>query len=200
MRRARRRSARRRREPPDDEPRAEPTAAADRVRVRAAARLRRRRRHGAPRRGHAAGDGTRRARPAARRPGAGEPGVPHGRAARPGRHPARHARRRARRHRSRTCSPPTLPSCRTSTGGSTRRATPAPRVTCPTLRARVHGRRGRWPPGGIVTYAADRLYEEVAYVAYHFTGRSTSSSTWSTRPPPLRREIQSLAARGRSEN
>ena len=24
------------------------------------------------------------------------------------------------------------------------------------------------PPGGIVTYAADRLYEEVAYVAYHF--------------------------------
>jgi hypothetical protein len=30
------------------------------------------------------------------------------------------------------------------------------------------GRSGRWSPGGIVTYAADRLYEEVAYVAYHF--------------------------------
>ena len=29
-------------------------------------------------------------------------------------------------------------------------------------------RRGRWFAGGILTYAADRLYEEVAYVAYHF--------------------------------
>ena len=41
-------------------------------------------------------------------------------------------------------------------------------VTCPTCDARVHGRRRGWAPGGIVTYAADRLYEEVAYVAYHF--------------------------------
>ena len=28
--------------------------------------------------------------------------------------------------------------------------------------------RGRWFVGGILTYATDRLYEEVAYVAYHF--------------------------------
>ncbi len=41
-------------------------------------------------------------------------------------------------------------------------------VTCPTCQHAVHGRCGRWSPGGIVTYAADRLYEEVAYVAYHF--------------------------------
>ena len=38
----------------------------------------------------------------------------------------------------------------------------------PGLRPRVRGRPRRWAPGGIVTYAADRLYEEVAYVAYHF--------------------------------
>ncbi len=29
------------------------------------------------------------------------------------------------------------------------------------------GDRGR-PGGGVLTYAADRLFEEVAYVAYHF--------------------------------
>jgi hypothetical protein len=28
-------------------------------------------------------------------------------------------------------------------------------------------RRRRGAPGGILTYAADRLYEEVAYVAYY---------------------------------
>ena len=38
----------------------------------------------------------------------------------------------------------------------------------PGVPARVRGRHGRWSPGGIVTYAADRLYEEAAYVAYHF--------------------------------
>ena len=38
----------------------------------------------------------------------------------------------------------------------------------PILQPRVRGRRGRWSPGGSVTYATDRLYEEVAYVAYHF--------------------------------
>jgi hypothetical protein len=32
----------------------------------------------------------------------------------------------------------------------------------------VRGRCGRWFVGGILTYAANRLYEEVAYVAYHF--------------------------------
>ena len=44
----------------------------------------------------------------------------------------------------------------------------------PGLPPRVRGRPGRWSPGGIVTYAADRLYEEVAYVAYHFHWRSTT--------------------------
>ena len=34
-------------------------------------------------------------------------------------------------HRSRACSPPTWPSSRTSTGGSTRRAPPRSRSTCP---------------------------------------------------------------------
>lgn len=32
------------------------------------------------------------------------------------------------------------------------------------LRRRPFGRA----PGGILTYASDRLYQEVAYVAYHF--------------------------------
>ena len=37
------------------------------------------------------------------------------------------------------------------------------------LQAPVHGRHGRWSPGGsVTTYATDRLFEEVAYVAYHF--------------------------------
>ena len=142
--------------------------AADRVRVRAAARVRRRRRHGAPRRRDAAGDGPRRAGAAARRPGPGEPGVPDGRAARPGDHPARHASTTCTPASSRTCSPRTWRSCRTCTGGSTRRATPARAVTCPECEHEFDGRRRRWAPGGIVTYAPDRLYEEVAYVAYHF--------------------------------
>jgi hypothetical protein len=34
--------------------------------------------------------------------------------------------------------------------------------------SRVPGRDRRRPVGGILTYAADRLFEEVAYVAYHF--------------------------------
>ena len=33
--------------------------------------------------------------------------------------------------------------------------------------APVPDRRRRRTPGGILTYAADRLYEEVAYVAYY---------------------------------
>ena len=41
-------------------------------------------------------------------------------------------------------------------------------VTCPECEHRVRRRPRRWAPGGIVTYAPDRLYEEVAYVAYHF--------------------------------
>ena len=41
-------------------------------------------------------------------------------------------------------------------------------VTCPSCQHEFARRRRRWAPGGIVTYAADRLYEEVAYVAYHF--------------------------------
>ena len=36
------------------------------------------------------------------------------------------------------------------------------------MRSPLRDRRGRWAPGGILTYAAGRLYEEVAYVAYHF--------------------------------
>jgi hypothetical protein len=34
--------------------------------------------------------------------------------------------------------------------------------------APVRRRPGRRAPGGILTYAADRIYTEVAYVAYHF--------------------------------
>ncbi|WP_104479728.1 DUF6760 family protein [Actinokineospora auranticolor] len=37
----------------------------------------------------------------------------------------------------------------------------------PGLRGGHRGRCGRWCPGGILTYAADRLWEEVAYVAYY---------------------------------
>ncbi|KOU65092.1 hypothetical protein ADK55_06900 [Streptomyces sp. WM4235] len=32
----------------------------------------------------------------------------------------------------------------------------------------LRGGARREPPGGIVTYATDRLHEEIAYVAYHF--------------------------------
>ncbi|GAA2040274.1 DUF6760 family protein [Polymorphospora rubra] len=35
------------------------------------------------------------------------------------------------------------------------------------MRGPVRGRRGRGTAGGILTYAADRLWEEVAYVAHH---------------------------------
>lgn len=35
------------------------------------------------------------------------------------------------------------------------------------MQASVHRRHGRWSPGGVVTYATDRLFEEIAYVAYH---------------------------------
>ncbi|GAB7103182.1 hypothetical protein JCM4814A_14960 [Streptomyces phaeofaciens JCM 4814] len=38
----------------------------------------------------------------------------------------------------------------------------------PALRGALRGGTGREPPGGIVTYATDRLHEEIAYVAYHF--------------------------------
>ena len=31
----------------------------------------------------------------------------------------------------------------------------------------LRGRRVRGPPGGIETYAVDRLYAEIAYVAYY---------------------------------
>jgi len=37
----------------------------------------------------------------------------------------------------------------------------------PVLLPPVRSRRVRWAPGGIETYATDRLYEEVAYVAYY---------------------------------
>lgn len=36
------------------------------------------------------------------------------------------------------------------------------------LSTRFCRRHCRWPPGGIATYAAERLYEEVAYIAFHF--------------------------------
>jgi hypothetical protein len=38
----------------------------------------------------------------------------------------------------------------------------------PGLRLVLRGGPRRQPPGGIVTYGADRIYEEAAYVAYHF--------------------------------
>ena len=98
---------------------------ADGVRVRAAPRLRRRRRHGAPRRRDAPGDRPRRAGPAARRPRPGEPGLPHRRPARPRDHPDRARSPTCTPASSRSCSRPTSRSCRTSTDGSTPRATPA---------------------------------------------------------------------------
>src|SRR5271165_2266104 len=66
----------------------------------------------------------------------------------------------------RISSPPTWPSCRISTAGSTPRVMPAPPSrarlaatsspsTCPAA---------AW---GIAVYAADRLQKEVAYLAYH---------------------------------
>jgi hypothetical protein len=36
------------------------------------------------------------------------------------------------------------------------------------MQPRVQRRHRREPPGGILTCATDRLYEEIAYVAYHF--------------------------------
>ena len=47
---------------------------------------------------------------------------------------------------------------------------PHPRGGAPARTASTSSRStsSRWAPGGIVTYATDRLYEEVAYVAYHF--------------------------------
>ena len=35
------------------------------------------------------------------------------------------------------------------------------------MRASLRGRRLRRAPGGILTYATDRLYAEIAYVAYY---------------------------------
>lgn len=35
------------------------------------------------------------------------------------------------------------------------------------MRPQVRGRHGG-KPGGIVSYPLDRLYQEVAYIAYHF--------------------------------
>ena len=52
---------------------------------------------------------------------------------------------------------------RINTEGHTRAS-----VTCPACQHDFAVDLRRWSPGGIVTYAADRLYEEVAYVAYHF--------------------------------
>ena len=51
---------------------------------------------------------------------------------------------------------------RVNTEGHTRAA-----VTCPACEHRFAVDVSGWAPGGIVTYAADRLYEEVAYVAYY---------------------------------
>jgi hypothetical protein len=36
------------------------------------------------------------------------------------------------------------------------------------MQGALRGRLDRWSPGGILTYTADRLYEEIGYVAYHF--------------------------------
>ena len=89
--------------------------------------LRRRRRRPAPAGRHAPGHGPRRAGPAARRPGPGEPGLPHRRPAGPGASPGWGRSPTSTPAWWRTCSPPTSPSSRTSTAGSTRRATPGPR-------------------------------------------------------------------------
>ena len=59
----------------------------------------------------------------------------------------------------------------------------------PGVRAPVRGRPRGWAPGGIVTYAADRIYEEVAYVAYHFH--------WSLDEHPRPRTRRAAALRGR---
>jgi Family of unknown function (DUF6760) len=36
------------------------------------------------------------------------------------------------------------------------------------MRPPVRGRSRRWSPGGVVTWPEGRLFEEIAYVAYHF--------------------------------
>jgi hypothetical protein len=36
------------------------------------------------------------------------------------------------------------------------------------MRAQISGRHRRWPIGGILSYPLERLYQEVAYIAYHF--------------------------------
>src|SRR5690606_3204684 len=141
--------------------------AAHGVRLRAAARVPRRRRRAPPVRHHAPRHGTRRAAPAVRRPGAGERGVHHRRPARAGHHPARHPGLGGRRGRGehvrlgRRVPPGPLPADQRR--GAHPRGGDVPGV-CPP----VHPRHLRWPPGGIVTYAPESIYEEVAYVAYHF--------------------------------
>ena len=52
---------------------------------------------------------------------------------------------------------------RVNTEGHTRAAVAVSVVPAP-----VRRRRLRRAPGGIVTYATDRLYEEISYLAYHF--------------------------------
>lgn len=37
----------------------------------------------------------------------------------------------------------------------------------PGLQARVRGRHGDWP-GGVLSYPLEKIYQEVAYIAYHF--------------------------------
>ena len=38
----------------------------------------------------------------------------------------------------------------------------------PGLQPRLRGGYGVWPGGGIISYPLDKLYQEVAYIAYHF--------------------------------
>ena len=36
------------------------------------------------------------------------------------------------------------------------------------MQRKVHGRYGRWEPGGILISSPERLWEEISYIAYHF--------------------------------
>ena len=107
--------------------------------------------------------------PAARSAGPGERGVPDGHPALPGRSPGSGRLRAGQpgRHRGDVRLRPGLPPGPLPAGqpgghvaGGGRPARPA------TTSSRSRSAGGT--PGGIVTYATDRLFEEVAYVAYHF--------------------------------
>jgi hypothetical protein len=61
----------------------------------------------------------------------------------------------------------------------------------PLLRAGVHGRSDRWSPGGILITSADRLYEEIGYLAYHF--HWSQAELLDLEHPVRRRYVQEVA-------